>query len=475
MDAYGLPPDSLLGQALRDSAARRRESAVAPSHGRPTAAYRGPPEPEHRRASASHRGRSVAPPLRSAPREAQLHLVEARHGVQRAAPVSPERARGAERGRAARSPAPSQRQRPRSPVRAERRAPPRAVADAAPAGKAAARSREPQAVRRDTEKRRERVVAPPPKSAAVLAAQAVLQSLGFSSAYEAFVALDEHSTNAVSMAELRKGLRVLKIEQPDEVLVEIRSFRALLAHHSDTVDGRTFFGVLDWSQPARGFSHRTLNAAYRRRPHILETFRQNLPTLLRERARRDEARRLRELVPVATMSLTVADVDETNAPRYHRPASPPRASPARVRAVGAAAAATSSPYARVLEEGLIDALRSATEQDGTNPYSPGAAQAVSLAPQSAASVTIALVVAQNILLTETLSPGRLTAQLIETSKGLALRHWPPGRLSCVRTSSRQLPRRRTRAWVRSCGYSVSSAIMGGWFTTAWRGYRTCWC
>ena len=63
-----------------------------------------------------------------------------------------------------------------------------------------------------------RVVAPPPKSVAVEAAQAVLQSLGFSDAYEAFVALDEQATNAVSMAELRKGLRVLKIEQLDEVI-----------------------------------------------------------------------------------------------------------------------------------------------------------------------------------------------------------------------------------------------------------------
>ena len=246
----------------------------------------------------------------------------------------------------------------RSPAR-EERAPPRG-------DESAARDRGARKARAAAENRRMRVVAPPPKSVAVEAAQAVLQSLGFSDAYEAFVALDEQATNAVSMAELRKGLRVLKIEQLDDVIAEIRSFRALVAHHNDAIDGRTFFGVLDWSQPAKGFSHRSLNAAYRRRHRILETFRQNLPKLLRERARREEQQlreRAREEEQRKIRDLMPAPPAAEEERRYRRPASP--RSPSSRRAAGRR---PSPSHMRAAEDGLIDILRSASGRDSINPY-----------------------------------------------------------------------------------------------------------
>ena len=130
-----------------------------------------------------------------------------------------------------------------------------------------------------------KVAVAPPKSDHVQAAQRVLHSLGFRSAYEVFVTVDEQCSRAVGAAELRKGLRILRVEHIEQVLEELRAFRALLPHHNDAVDARTFVGVLEWAVPARAFDQSLLQAAYRQRPAILERFRQHLPELLRQQAR----------------------------------------------------------------------------------------------------------------------------------------------------------------------------------------------
>ena len=216
----GVAPDSLLGQALAESAARREAARIRQLHGEEPlqTAQRGVDgtsarhlygagwlDEEASRATRvggdrGGRGADVAAVLSAAPPPARLHLVDARQGVRRAGHGD---TRGGSHSRA-------QSRRHRSPT-SEERVPP-------PSGRRiAARDRECRGAQPNEEKRHARVVALPAKSGAILAAQAVLQSLGFGDAYEAFVALDEQATNAVSMADLRKGLRVLKIEHVDEV------------------------------------------------------------------------------------------------------------------------------------------------------------------------------------------------------------------------------------------------------------------
>eukprot|EP01044_Picomonas_judraskeda_P020567 COSAG03_NODE_4610_length_1491_cov_12.656609_1_plen_488_part_01 len=392
MEALGVAPDSLLGQALAESAARREavrlrqlyaeeplQTAQQSVDGTSASHLYGAGWLDEeagrvKRAGGDRggRGADVAAALSAAPAPApaRLQLIDARQGVRRAGHGD---SRGESRG---------QSRRHRSPIREECAAPPSGR-------RVAARDRERRRAQPNAEKRHARVVALPPKSAAISAAQAVLQSLGFSDAYEAFVALDEQATNAVSMAELRKGLRVLKIEHVDEIIAEIRSFRALVAHHNDTVDGRTFFGTLDWSQPAKGFSHRSLNAAYRRRQRILENFRQNLPQLLRERARKEEQQlreRAREeeqraLQEDLTPPLCADGEEASLGGRSHRRPAPPHSpshrrtggrglSPAHAHThrdrqthTGRERGGLPPAHARVVEDGLIDLLRSATQHD----------------------------------------------------------------------------------------------------------------
>ena len=377
-------PDSLLGVALAQSAARRAGCSYEGDADKPRVSQRGLSSDRsyagHGRAVSaaySAASRSDGAASRSPGRVSGKHggavsQVDMAHVSQRELHLRRHATEwhgdGGELGHSGRggrvSRSAGQSTRGRSPARAQ-------CAPPASRRPGAACDREVRSAQESTERRR-RVVAPPPKSAAITAAQAVLQSLGFKDAYEAFAALDEQATNAVSMAELRKGLRVLKIENLEEVIGEIRSFRSLLAHHNTTVDGRTFFGVFDWSQPSKGFSHRSLNAAYRRRHHILETFRQNLPNLLRERAKREEQQLrerameeeqqlLRDLMPMRS-GVEGARLDETL--RRCRPASPHL--PGHRRAV---ARGVSPPRAREVENELIDVLRSGRQHDGTSPYS----------------------------------------------------------------------------------------------------------